>query len=98
MAAAATWPALQQQLAPLLTSSGLDILHPFCAQHLNTSCPSSGEAQPLPTYGRTATLALLVGNSAALWRPLVAWLAADHPARVLLPDPLDAYVEVRRAV
>lgn len=89
-AAATAAQAVCAQLGPALAAAGLNILQPFSVQAYNGACPPSG--QLLPTYGRSRTLALLIGNSAALWRPFVAWLAEGLPARLQQPNPLDAYV------
>jgi cyanocobalamin reductase (cyanide-eliminating) / alkylcobalamin dealkylase len=40
-----------------------------------------------------AQLALVVGNSRALWPPFKAWLADGDRSRSALPHPLEAYVE-----
>jgi hypothetical protein len=80
-----------ERLTALLLPLGLDIVHAFPAQVYNAACPA--DRPPLPTYGRRdSTLAVLVGNSAALWPALLSSLAAA-PARLAAPDPLDEYVQ-----
>jgi methylmalonic aciduria homocystinuria type C protein len=47
---------------------------------------------PLPTFGRARTLAVVIGNTRALWPRFIAAFAAD-PALANDPDPLDRYTE-----
>lgn len=57
--AAAAWQALRERLAAALLPSGLDIVQPLSAQAYNAAVPDGYPC--LPTYGRSSTLALLVG-------------------------------------
>lgn len=79
-------PPQVEHLRRALTPAGLDLVAPFHAAAYNRAAPS----MPLPTPAGPRTLALLVGNSRALWAPFLAWYAAD--ARRADPDPIDRYV------
>ncbi|KAJ3394603.1 hypothetical protein HDU84_007777 [Entophlyctis sp. JEL0112] len=73
---------------------GMDMVVPFCAQMYNTSCRIGPTAHlpPLPTFGRTNTLALLVGNSKHLW-PIFLSHVRNHKEEVASSNnPLDEYI------
>lgn len=81
-----SWQQLHAQLSRHLTSVGLDICHAFSVQRYN----EHGPASPLPTFNRRCTLAILVGNSQALWPHFVEHLK-HTPGALECNDPLDAY-------
>jgi cyanocobalamin reductase (cyanide-eliminating) / alkylcobalamin dealkylase len=88
----ACWRSFHDNLTAALAPAGLDIVHAFPVQVAIAAGADAG-GELLPTFGRhPSTLALLVGNSAALWRPFVTHLAS-HPGAVDAPDPLDAYTD-----
>lgn len=75
-----------EAIAAALRAGGLDLCAPLAAQDYNAAAP----ALPLPELGRRRTLALVIGNTRALWPRFVAALRAGAlPAR----DPLDHLVE-----
>lgn len=69
-----------------LHGAGLDVTLPFDLHAALTE--ARVDLATLPTLGQARPLALLVGNSRALWPIARATLAADR-----LPHPLDRYVE-----
>lgn len=75
-------PAL---LAERLAPAGFDLLVPF---HTRWAEPLPGA--PLPRVREGGGLAVLVGNTRALWDPFLAALRAD-PALLATPHPLDGY-------
>lgn len=81
---------LLQALTKQLQTAGLDICHPFLAQLFNTQSPPEHQ---LPTFGRSSTLAVVIGNSNRLWRPFVAALAHNDSLLGSEDNPLDAFVE-----
>jgi methylmalonic aciduria homocystinuria type C protein len=85
--------AVCAQLQQQLSSWGLDIVHPFTPQLFNAHCPADNA---LPTFGRTTTAALLVGNSRQLWDPFLRHLAA-HPEQLEAANPLDDYIQTAMA-
>lgn len=80
-------------LQSLLAGVGLDLLQPFAAQAYNATAKDG--LTRLDTYSRNKTLAVVIGNTRALWEPFVADLARC-PAHFASEAPLDDYV--RRAV
>lgn len=78
-----------QHLQAQLLKLGLDIFQPFCSQHYNSGTPPTG--LPLPSFGRACTLALLIGNTRALWPCFVAHLR-QNPGCLDREHPLDDYV------
>lgn len=91
-----SWQAVTARLAALLEPAGFDIVHALPVQLLldgQQAAGNSSEADALPTYGRTSTLALLIGNSAALWQPFVAHVARAGGPAAAGAHPLDAYTE-----
>ena len=86
-----------EALAAVLTGAGFDVVAPFAASAYDRRRPEG--FAPLVPPGADDALAVLVGNTRALWPRLRAALAAD-PALAAASDPLDAYTErtVGRAV
>ncbi|KAJ3223580.1 hypothetical protein HDU78_011262 [Chytriomyces hyalinus] len=72
-----------------LHAKGLDIAAPFLAQTYNSAC---GKLPPLATFGRSRTLAVLVGNSRHLWPHFERHCAANPALVAASADPLDDYV------
>ena len=69
-----------------LAAVGLDVTLPF--DLAAALAEASVDAATLPTFGRARPLALLIGNSRALWPHVRTALAGDRQ-----PHPLDRYVE-----
>jgi hypothetical protein len=94
-----TWQQLHADLSHALHAAGFDISHAFAVQAYNAL-----DSRPrLPTYGRTCTLAVLVGNSRHLWRQFAPHLQAQAQRQLAdgrgggpgvgldLSHPLDGY-------
>jgi methylmalonic aciduria homocystinuria type C protein len=71
-----------------LAAAGLDLVAGFAVDAWNASAPE----HVLPDLGRERALAVVIGNSGALWPRLCAALAADR-ALAAEPDPLDRHTE-----
>ena len=84
-------PRSVRDLARRLEAAGLDLLHPFDAAAYDAARPAGSGLAPLDRFGRAGALALLVGNTRALWAPLTAALGQDRELAAD-PHPLDAYV------
>ena len=83
-----------------LVRSGLDITQRFdTAWYNDYVAEESLPLHPLPTCGRASAMAVLIGNTSALWPAFLAWLGTQ-PDPEGLADPLDAYVGgvIHRAV
>eukprot|EP01043_Picozoa_sp_COSAG02_P048397 COSAG02_NODE_4748_length_5028_cov_2.319537_5_plen_335_part_00 len=84
-----------QQIAVAARSRGLDITVGLTLQDYNRAVESDG--LELPTFGRTTTLAVLLGSHKAIWVPFIAALRAATPPGQLdgqaeHDGPLNAYV------
>ena len=89
--------AAEAVLAPLraaLAGTGIDLLQPFAVQAYNRAVAGHARLGPLETFARPGTLAVLLGNTRALWEPLLAACAADPGLRESR-DPVDDYVQDR---
>ena len=73
---------LTSRLSPL----GLDIVHPFEIQAYNKEAK-----EPLPTFERTKTAAIVLGNSINLWTKFIDYLKG-HPECLEHENPLDEYL------
>jgi methylmalonic aciduria homocystinuria type C protein len=83
------WQQITADLKALLQLLGFDIVHAFPVQLFNNQSPQDHQ---LPTFNQpNSTLAIIIGNSNALWLPFLQQLA-QQPQLQGLPDPLDAYV------
>eukprot|EP00877_Chromochloris_zofingiensis_P014264 jgi/Chrzof1/9091/Cz03g35220.t1 len=82
-------PCIQEHLGSHLASQGLDIMQPFRVQDFNCHNPKE---HALPIFGRASTLALLIGNSNAIWEPFIKYLSAT-PEDKWGADPLDNYLK-----
>ena len=69
-------------------AAGLDIVEPLRVGWYNQVVAARHR---LEDHGDPAALAVLIGNSRALWDRFVGWLRA-HPGWLEEPDPLDRYV------
>lgn len=88
---AAEWRALTATIAARLGPHGLDIVHPFAVARCNERLEG---ARRLPDLGRRDALGVLIGNTRALWAPLVAAYGAEAALRAAA-DPVEHYVEER---
>jgi methylmalonic aciduria homocystinuria type C protein len=82
---------LAERLGAALSPDGLDLVWPFSAARYDAAV---APVHRLPAVGRADALAILVGNSRALWPPFRAALAAA-PERREADHPLDDWVEER---
>jgi methylmalonic aciduria homocystinuria type C protein len=78
---------LRKQLSPW----GLDLLQAFDVTRYNRAVAKTASLPSLPSFGREAALAFLVGNTRALWDPFLHAYQTNLDLRNS-PDPLDAYV------
>ncbi len=69
--------------------AGFDLIAPLCVGWYNDAVAEQHRAAD---FGDPASLALLIGNSRALWEPFIADLARE-PSHLALRDPLSRYVE-----
>jgi len=83
-----------EDFAAELAANGIDVVQQLNAQWYNEYVAAEGLQQlsPLPTYGRTTTTTLLLGNSRALWPVFLGWLSSQ-PEPENLKDPLDTFLK-----
>jgi len=82
---------IQACLARLLAPHGLTIVHPFPVQLFNSQgCPPEHQ---LPSFDRSSTLGIVIGNTNALWPRFIQHLASQSESFVSHGNPLDHYVE-----
>ena len=98
------WLSVVEQLRKALLPAGILIVHPFSAQSYNTAVTALGHAEwRLPDYGRSNTLALLLGSTKDMWPLFTAfvreknWLQGEDLGRVAHPDPFDEYLDMHIA-
>lgn len=84
---APAWQEMVQRVAALCQPAGFDLVRPFAANWFNAGLP---EAERLYDFGRPAALALLIGNTRALW-PVFQAAAQASPALSTARHPLDDY-------
>ena len=91
-----TWRAATRELRAKLGAAGLDLVAPLQVGWYNGRVE---QAHALDDLGHPGHLALVVGNTRAIWDPLVAALGRDL-ALMAEAHPLERYVEaaVTRAV
>jgi methylmalonic aciduria homocystinuria type C protein len=77
------------QIRAAAAAHGLDLARSLRMSWYNDTVPP---ALALPNLDRPAALALILGNTRALWPRLASALAAD-PALASAPDPVDRYCE-----
>ncbi len=83
------WRTIAAELARDLAGVGLDLTHPFClAWYEDAVTPT----QRLPWSRRRDALALLVGNTRAMWPRFLADLARRDEIATA-SDPLDRWIE-----
>ena len=85
----AGWVTIAATIAARCRGAGLDLLSPFTVSWYNDAV---APAHRLPDLGRSRALALLIGNTRALWLPFLDALRST-PALREGADPLDRYVE-----
>ncbi len=90
------WKELTTPFSAALERYGLDIAHAFRVDAFNRGA-TDGEV--LPDFGRPNALAVLVGNTRALWEPVRAAVKSDE-GLATSAHPVDEYVErhIARAV
>jgi methylmalonic aciduria homocystinuria type C protein len=76
-----------------LAEAGIDIVTPLSTSWYNAYFKEEKlPLKPLPCFGRkTGAVALLVGNSKALWPAFLKWLASQ-PDPNAVADPIDTFV------
>ena len=87
----AALPPRYEEATRKLGAAGLDLLAPFDVRSYNDLVSAHGRLAPLDTVDRTACLALLVGNTRAIW-PHLRRAVVDDP-ELLNQDPVDRYVD-----
>ena len=75
-----------------LVSCGLDLVQGFDVARYNDLMADHETLAPLPQFGRHGALALLVGNTKALW-PHFIKVFQDDADLAECPDPLDVWIE-----
>ena len=75
-------------LKAALLRRGLDLIQPFALDAYNCAVEP---CYRVPDFGRGAALALLVGNTSAIWPEFLSWLRRA-PERLERPSPLNAFV------
>lgn len=83
------WRSVLTALESRLTPGGLDLIAPAQVGWYNRSEPA---AVRLPEPSGPASLAVVVGNSVAMWRPFLQGVR-DDPGLLAGEHPLDAWVE-----
>lgn len=77
--------------AALLGAAGLDLLTAFDGSAYNAIVSGHPNLKPLDTFGLEHVLALLIGNTRALW-PALKRTVTEQP-ELLTHDPVDRHVE-----
>ncbi|HWN72011.1 MAG TPA: hypothetical protein VNM90_30435 [Haliangium sp.] len=87
---------IYERIRAACAGRGLDLARPLCASWYNQAADPDHR---LPDHGRASTLAVILGNTRALWPHLADALSADA-GLASHPDPVDAYCErvVREAM
>jgi methylmalonic aciduria homocystinuria type C protein len=86
-----------------LAASGFDICHEFDAAWYNTHIQDENlkQLEPVPMFGRSSALSLLIGNSRHFWPIFLAWLKTelekDNQEELVQENPIDSYVHSRLA-
>ncbi len=76
----------------LLKPLGLDIVHGFNAHSYNDLIAKHPSVPEFPLFNQKDTLALLVGNTKALWGPFIND-CHTNPNIQDIKNPIDSYVE-----
>jgi methylmalonic aciduria homocystinuria type C protein len=82
------WTSLAERVAAPCRDSGLDIVHAFCLGWYNDNVDA---AERIDDLGRPDALAVLVGNTRALWPKFLRELEQRSDLRSA-DDPVDRYV------
>lgn len=82
-------PLWMHEVMEACAHRGVDLARPFGLAAFHATCPPDLR---LDDFGRSDALALVLGNTRALWGPFLDALAAD-PELLEAPHPLDRYVE-----
>lgn len=83
------WQELVERIVAASTPLGLDLVHPFTVDWYNRAVAAS---ERLEDFGSRGSLALLLGNTGALW-PAFTERVRREPALAELAHPLDTYVQ-----
>ncbi|MBM4270382.1 MAG: hypothetical protein FJ144_27890 [Deltaproteobacteria bacterium] len=87
-----SWRGIVERASPLLEAQGFDVVHPFRSSWWDETVAAE---ERLPRFAkRSDCLALLIGNTRALWPHFVAALERE-PQRREEASPLDRFVEER---
>jgi methylmalonic aciduria homocystinuria type C protein len=84
-------PPRYDDATALLGSAGLDLITAFDGSSYNAIVSEHPSLKPLDTFGREHVLALLIGNTRALWPALKR--AVNERPDLLTHDPVDRHVE-----
>ena len=81
-----------EELCATLSASGIDITHALDVRWYNAYIAEEKlPLKPLPTFGRKdGALAVLIGNSKALWPEFLKWLG-EHDDPSAVAEPLDTF-------
>jgi methylmalonic aciduria homocystinuria type C protein len=82
------WKSAAGRVGERCREAGLDLVHPFCLAWYNANVDG---AERIDDLGRPDALALVVGNTRALWPRFVASLQR-RAALTAADDPVDSYV------
>ncbi|CAG8512457.1 17597_t:CDS:2, partial [Cetraspora pellucida] len=61
------WEEITKKFSEILYPLGFDLVKAFPAQRYNSNISPANSLAPLPTYFRTSTLSIIVGNTKLLW-------------------------------
>lgn len=89
----ADWRSVTRRLTAALAPAGIDLVAPMQVGWYNRAEPSEIR---LPEPAGPGSLALVLGNTRALWGPFLATLRR-HPSRLTRANPLDRHVEATLA-
>lgn len=85
---------IPSQLTHLLRPAGLDIVHAFDVAAYDALARDHARLSPLAAPGREHALAVLIGNTRALWEPFIESYGADASVRDAA-EPLDSWVAAK---
>jgi cyanocobalamin reductase (cyanide-eliminating) / alkylcobalamin dealkylase len=85
----ADWRGLTEHLTEALAPAGVDLVAPMQVGWYNRAEPPEIR---LPEPAGPPSLAVVLGNTRAVWRPFLADLK-QHPTRLARRNPLDRYME-----
>ncbi|CAG8571941.1 10400_t:CDS:2 [Gigaspora rosea] len=61
------WEEITKKISEILYPLGFDLVKAFPIQRYNSNVSPASSLAPLPTYFRTSTLSIIVGNTKHLW-------------------------------